>query len=77
MRQFHNHHIDGLMQDRRNSSVLAMELRLSCTNPLNYHYNENPHTWTMVFMLKQALEFSISNPTVKQPVWCLLCMERQ
>ena len=26
-------HIDGLMQTRRNSSALAMELRLSCTNP--------------------------------------------
>ena len=27
-------YIDGLMQERRNSSALAMELRLSCTNPL-------------------------------------------
>ena len=26
-------HIDGLGQERRNSSVLAMELRLACTNP--------------------------------------------
>ena len=26
-------HIDGLVQERRNSSALAMELRLSCTNP--------------------------------------------
>ena len=26
--------IDGLVQERRNSSALAMELRLSCTNPL-------------------------------------------
>ena len=25
--------IDALAQERRNSSVLAMELRLSCTNP--------------------------------------------
>ena len=25
--------IDGLVQERRNSSALAMELRLSCTNP--------------------------------------------
>ena len=24
---------DGLVQERRNSSALAMELRLSCTNP--------------------------------------------
>ena len=26
-------HIDGLMQERRNSSALAMELHLSCTSP--------------------------------------------
>ena len=26
-------HIGGLVQDRRNSSALAMELRLSCINP--------------------------------------------
>ena len=27
------YHSDGLVQERRNSSALAMELRLSCTNP--------------------------------------------
>ena len=27
-------HIDGLVQERRNSSALAMDLRLSCINPL-------------------------------------------
>ena len=26
-------HIDGLVQERRNSSALATELHLSCTNP--------------------------------------------
>ena len=26
-------HINGLVQERRNSSALAMELRLSCINP--------------------------------------------
>ena len=29
-------HVDGLVQERRNSSALAMELRLSCTNPSMY-----------------------------------------
>ena len=29
-------HVDGLVQERRNSKALAMELRLSCTNPLMY-----------------------------------------
>ena len=28
--------IDGFVQERRNSSVLAMELRLSCTNQSIY-----------------------------------------
>ena len=33
-------HIDGLAQERRNSSALAMELRLSCTNPpISLHGN--------------------------------------
>ena len=27
------HYIDGLVQEGRNSSALAMELRLSCTKP--------------------------------------------
>ena len=27
-------HVDGLVQERHNSSALAMELHLSCTNPL-------------------------------------------
>ena len=26
-------HIDGLVQERRNSNALAMELRISCDNP--------------------------------------------
>ena len=29
----HDSYIGGLVQERRNSSALAMELRLSCTNP--------------------------------------------
>ena len=31
-------YIDVLVQERRNSSALAMELRLSCTNPSIYGY---------------------------------------
>ena len=29
--------MNGLVQERRNSSALAMELRLSCTNPSIYN----------------------------------------
>ena len=32
-------HIDGLVQESFNSSALAMELRLSCTNPSIYGLN--------------------------------------
>ena len=32
-------HNDGLVQDRCNSSVLAMELGLTCTNPSMYTYS--------------------------------------
>ena len=31
-------YIDGLVQERRNSSALAMELRLPCTNPSIYSW---------------------------------------
>ena len=31
-----HHHINGFVQERCNSSALAMELRLSCTNPSIY-----------------------------------------
>ena len=31
--------VDGLVQERRNSSALAMELRLSCTNPSICNYD--------------------------------------
>ena len=30
------HYIEGLVQERRNSSALAMELRFPCINPLIY-----------------------------------------
>ena len=30
-------HMDGLVQEKRNSGVLAMELRPSCTNPSIYY----------------------------------------
>ena len=40
-------HIDGLMQERRNSIANAMELRLSCTNPStrSIAYGLNIMTW--------------------------------
>ena len=36
---FFSEHIDGLVQERRNSDALAMELCLSCTKPSIWHFN--------------------------------------
>ena len=44
--------IDGLMQERCNSSALAMELRLSCTNP---------STWSWPFK-KPVVEAELTCP---------------
>ena len=35
------YNINGLVQERRNSGALAMELRLSCINSLMYDLEEN------------------------------------
>ena len=37
----YDYHIDGLVQERRNSSALAMELRLSCINPSTWSCHNN------------------------------------
>ena len=33
----HGYHVNGLVQERRNSIANALELRLSCTNPLMWY----------------------------------------
>ena len=38
-------YIDGLVQERRNSSALAMELCLSCTNPSIWDYVHHTLSW--------------------------------
>ena len=45
-------YIDGLVQDRRNSSASAMELRLSCTNPSIY-------VWWMLYVKYALLLYAI------------------
>ena len=49
--------IDGLVQERRNSSALAMELRLSCINPL---------IWSNFFKILTA---DIIQPTCRGEIW--------
>ena len=53
-------YIDGLVQERRNSSAKTLGLRLSCTNPfiwsrninrekiMNHRRSQNNHTWKYV-----------------------------
>ena len=49
-------HIDGLVQERRNSSALAMELRLSCTNPSIYASASGATLKNMVKLFKRIQE---------------------
>ena len=52
----YNDNFDGLVQGRRNSSALAMELCLSCTNPLIYEfYNEKKLHICPLFSIKYSL----------------------
>ena len=41
-------HIDGLVQERRNSSALALELRLSCTNPFIFAFCKINTSWQVL-----------------------------
>ena len=45
-------HLDGLVQERRNSSALAMELRLSCINPsICAHFSKTlAEHWLFIFL---------------------------
>ena len=45
-------YMDGLVQERRNSSALAMELRLSCTKPLIYCGDRHSST-NLSFLLRR------------------------
>ena len=44
----HTVQVDGLVQERRNCNVLAMELRLSCTKPSKYWYVATMHNNEMI-----------------------------
>ena len=47
-------HIDGLVQERRNSIANALELRLSCTNPLIWIHLCTMHVFTWRWCLDAA-----------------------
>ena len=50
------HHIDRLVQDKRRSSTLAMELRLSCANP------SISYLWSTVMIIGTKFYYSITYP---------------
>ena len=60
--QWFNVHIDGLVQERRNSSALAMELCLSCINPSIWHTVSNVNT--RCFCVYYVVYFQISSISV-------------
>ena len=53
-------HVDGFVQERRNSSALAMELRLSCTNPSMWQERRNSSALAM------ELRLYCTNPSMWQ-----------
>ena len=53
--------IDGLMQEKCNSSVLAMELCLSCINP--------PQSGYFVFLILNKQTFKCHSVYVALPIW--------
>ena len=58
-------YIDGLLQERRNSSALAMKLRLSCTNPSIYYMNVND-VW--ISLIQSALWYDMIQISRKLPL---------
>ena len=62
----HLPHRDGLVQEKRNSSALAMELHLSCTNPsISSAYVSNGHYYN--YQLWCLLHLSLELPTLASP----------
>ena len=68
-------HIDGLVQERRNSSALAMELHLSCTNPSisSIRYWQWCFKWKSIWTDKNIFIPSISW-LLMQGVWASATM---
>ena len=52
-------HFDGLVQERRNSIANALELRLSCTNPLTSGNPCDMHIPVIMLVLTQPMTDNI------------------
>ena len=62
------HHIDGLVQEWRNSIALAMELRLSCINPLTWALNHQPFDYWLNWLFRLTSK-EISKIRITGPFW--------
>ena len=54
-RWYNIHHIDGLVQERRNSTANALELQLSCTNPTLLHIGHYGQTHLQMYNLTKTV----------------------
>ena len=63
-------HIDRLMQERRNSSALAVELRLSCTNPSIWWCRPEPILVQVMALRHQAITWTNVNLSSNGPCVC-------
>ena len=78
----HNAHIDGLVQERRNSIANALELRLFCTKPLIWHFDIN--SWSRAtsrliwsFILNEVIWFEKTHYEAStHPAWDVFCVLR-
>ena len=74
-KSWHHHNIDRLEQERRNSSALAMKLRLSCTNPSICNQNsEFIHHLQLAWTHDQK---DMSNLTCNRVTWDSSCNTRK
>ena len=58
-------HIDGLVQERRNSSALATELRLSCAKPSMSH----PEIWQLLVWEIVFIDLSYTQKDCKNKIY--------
>ena len=69
------HQIDELVQEKRNSSALAMDSRLSCTNPSKYSGTNGHPSYTYVVQQSALLSADQMARYLLSPVaiaWLLL-----
>ena len=70
---FDRHYVDGLVQERHNSIANALELRLSCTNPLMLPiqcHSLGKFSSSINKILQNNVWFKFTNILVTDYLWC-------